>query len=182
MFNLLPPRHISTLPESGLPDLRTTSAPSPSRTPPSRPRASACRRASACDPREAECDQVVVTHDHPARAGLRWCHLLSPLPRWLSRSQPPPSLKLTPTPAKSKMSETMFIAHSPQQLAEVRGQPAAGHYDVAKYDLLFACGLHGLCQVGTALGHVLINPLSINAAQSMSASLRNRPKCCVAAN
>jgi len=52
----------------------TTSAPSPSRTPPSGPRASACRRASACDPREAECDQVVVTHDHPARVRLllRW--------------------------------------------------------------------------------------------------------------
>src|SRR5262249_28091292 len=39
----------------------TTSAPSPSRMPPSRPRPSACGRASACDPREAECDQVVMT-------------------------------------------------------------------------------------------------------------------------
>src|SRR5262245_55276820 len=32
------------------------------------------------------------------------------------------------------------------------------------------------------LGRVLINPLSVSAAQSMSASLRKRPKCCVAAN
>ena len=31
------------------------------------------------------------------------------------------------------------------------------------------------------LGRVLINPLSASAAQSMSASLRKRPKCCVAA-
>src|SRR5262245_48954971 len=30
-------------------------------------------------------------------------------------------------------------------------------------------------------GRVLINPLSVSAAQSMSASLRKRPKCCVAA-
>jgi hypothetical protein len=28
----------------------------------------------------------------------------------------------------------------------------------------------------------LRNPLSVSAAQSMSASLRKRPKCCVAAN
>jgi hypothetical protein len=32
------------------------------------------------------------------------------------------------------------------------------------------------------LGRVLINPFSISAAHSMSASLRKRPKCCVAAN
>jgi len=31
------------------------------------------------------------------------------------------------------------------------------------------------------LGRVLINPPSVSAAQSMSASLRKRPKCCVAA-
>src|SRR5262249_26337638 len=31
------------------------------------------------------------------------------------------------------------------------------------------------------LRRVIINPLSVSAAQSMSASLRKRPKCCVAA-
>src|SRR5262249_43172633 len=34
---------------------------------------------------------------------------------------------------------------------------------------------------GLFLGRVLINPLSASAAQSMSASLRKRPKCCNAA-
>jgi transposase-like protein len=31
-------------------------------------------------------------------------------------------------------------------------------------------------------GRVFINPLSVSAAQSMFASLRKRPKCCVVAN
>ena len=45
---------------------------------------------------------------------------------------------------------------------------------------VFLFGLLALVLV--ALGRVLINPLSVSAAQSMSASLRKRPKCCVAAN
>src|SRR5262249_6826738 len=45
-----------------------------------------------------------------------------------------------------------------------------------------ARGAPSLDACAGGLGRVLIDPLSVSAAQSMSASLGKRPKCCVAAN